>query len=1598
MARTNTADNTNTTSAVTDVRAYVGFIDRLNEGFEKMSENGVSEERIFDIKDQLDMGYVNPALRIDSDLKGAVPEGMGMDNREVMLIRNLSSGGVDKNGKPLSNETNLGLGQDFARHLGIDTTRTHYVSHKEESGEFVKTDFKEQLKDNMSPELYSDTKSVYIMQDYSRANRTDFNAEVKSTWNARTGGAFRQGRTENITIPFQDLRITTFVFEKYDGTYDFSASYTNDAGVKLDDVPGVRTEGFNWDGKLQCIDNFTPKVERYGKSDALKEKAENFVSDRITATKENVYKQQIEKTENIKESRQDIEKYYKEGLDAAKGMYNVIAARYDEMSSKLSELKGEIDSARDKCIAAERLGDKAEIDSAKSEYAQKINDYLDTRSTFNEELSKQDMTELKGVLNSFEKSYSNIHEYNDRVYGDGSKDFRKADSELSADNKFHYAISTTRGNLIAESGNNISLNIKEDKFLQAADNGHKYLETKVEEWNDSNPDRKVSLDDDGIVRDGDGKEFLSYIPDGELYDHDTDGFIDIADTDNFELDDPVEAIRERLDDEGLADTSDSYRDSIIKELGSEERLNENIDNAEEDKTDNDDNNDDSKQKVSLFGRLNGVQSEKDLFRADSHINPTGKVELSDKKINEIKDQVLKEFGVDRDKFEARKGELKSGMEMSKPEMDKIKSDTLKDMKGNETVYKRNLDSLSGAAKDKMNMEEIYSRLGVDINKIKSLTVEKVNDIKLSDKQMESIDKQARFEAKGDTLKAESIKTDLIQETKERFAEAQARKELGVDNKQYYTVRDDLRNSTTLPDSVQSRIEVRSRELAGYDEAKYKANFEKNLDAAKDKKAEAVLNKEFGIDTKAYNARYDKLINDAESKLQKAVDKINSIQKNIDKWKDFGPLNRTNLIYNVEKTNLHSAVNEYRDAGGKIGNDCFVKSEYKMIEKFSDALMIYRSNIIETAVYVVLEKIQGAIDHFKDDTDNDRKGGVSNDENDGPSNDDGNEWNDNGTYDFNDPTTPPDDSNDITNEPKDSTGNDDTSNNDVDKPMDSNADSVEPTDSDGQPVAQEDIKPDTENEPISTDDAIKDENPVDNDKESLEPEENNLDNVDNDTDINEEQNRYFIPEDVDESDDVTNEQPQDTETEQQDLEAEQKPDDIENNNDNLDNEQKGLDSEQDNTDTDKESDTDKTDNEPKESEVENEPKEELDKGLEENNEDAEENKVDNTEDLQEQQIEGQTEEPANDDAAAVEDTTDDSAEDTTKDTEKEESAKNDDAAAVQEEQPAENDVEYEDANDVVKSGADNTSEEDSRVYEDDDDGDEEKSAIEKFKEKIEDYLEGKFDSLEDALKDIEPIGSYVDEIETFLDAFENMVESLSTGDAAEFCDSISQMIGARYGDLAGDVAEKIFDSLLNRGISEDVVNSISDEYSKLAAEEVPDLEYAGNVGEAEFTENGSVFDSIEPVDLNTLESESMNGFGTPETMEQVGNDIDISNKIDALSNYINEQIDSGVIEVPEGVDITMADANNIANEMYNSGFVSTDNTTMDFGDYKPDDSTIQDFVNNYDPSQYTTEPETAEPEPMDNVDTGIEQFTPDMIDPSTISEGAEGVEEIAELLL
>ena len=304
------ADNTNIMNnpAASASRIFAKVMDRLEDGFNAMSD----EDKVDSIKLQIANGYIPPELRIDTDIKGDTPDGMGFTDRsDINRIRAMTSGGTDRNGNEIKDETSLGLGRDFAANLGINTSEMHYVKDID-TGE--KLDIKDNIAANMSPEYATEVKSVYIMNDYSKAHRSEFSIKI-------------DGKEKH--IPFQDLRITTFIFEKYDGSSDYSAYYTNEAGYKLGDVPDTYIEGFNWEGKLPAIDDFKDKIYTYEGIDysAIKTEIEAYASAKVAETKEAVYLSQMDKIEAQKDERKEIEEVFKDRMEAVKMVYNGISAR-----------------------------------------------------------------------------------------------------------------------------------------------------------------------------------------------------------------------------------------------------------------------------------------------------------------------------------------------------------------------------------------------------------------------------------------------------------------------------------------------------------------------------------------------------------------------------------------------------------------------------------------------------------------------------------------------------------------------------------------------------------------------------------------------------------------------------------------------------------------------------------------------------------------------------------------------------------------------------------------------------------------------------------------------------------------------------------------------------------------------------------------------------------------------------------------------------------------------------------------------------------------------------------------------------------------------
>lgn len=1612
------ADNTNIMNnpAASASRIFAKVMDRLEDGFNAMSD----EDKVDSIKSQIANGYIPPELRIDTDIKGDTPDGMGFTDRsDINRIRAMTSGGTDRNGNEIKDETSLGLGRDFAANLGINTSEMHYVKDIETG---KKLDIKDNIAANMSPEYATEVKSVYIMNDYSKAHRSEFSIKI-------------DGKEKH--IPFQDLRITTFIFEKYDGSSDYAAYYTNEAGYKLGDVPDAYIEGFNWEGKLPAIDDFKDKIYTYEGIDysAIKTEIEAYASAKVAETKEAVYLSQMDKIEAQKDERKEIEEVFKDRMEAVKIVYNGISARFDEMGEVLSGIKSEIYSARDNCITAEKSGNKADIEEAKGELIDKIKTYLDTRNSFESELSKADMDYVKGELISSEKSYVNVRDYNERTYGDASKEIRNPDSKTyDIDNKFVFATDSTKGVLIAESRNSHDLrNLNNEKIENAAEAGRDYLENKVKDWNEAHPDNKLSMDDNGIVKDADGKEYLSYFREGINYtDKETDGFIRVADLDDFHFDSPRDILESIFSQDGVSSDINSYEKDLLKALSGYEKdieVGNNINDVDDNQTSND---------ISAL-ISGGIKSENDIYKTDAHINPKGDIAISTTKLNEIKADVLKSLGVDIDRYSERKAELSKGVSLNDSEMESVKNSTLKEIKGEFSIYNSTRDKLTEDYKNKQNRNEIYSRLGVDINKLDSLMMEKIGTIKLTDKQMGYIEDQAKREGKGDAEKTEQIKADLIQERKEYFAESKARQELGIDIKEFQTIRNEINEKTVLPANAKDEIESRARNIAGYNEDKYLETLAKNSDTAKENKVEGTLIKEFRVNPKEFESRIGKEVSKVSDDLQKSADKIAKYSKNLDRMSIFGRLNGTNLDYNIDRYRLHKEINNYISKGGAVGEDKLVRSEYKMVEKFVDIVGILKSNYWETLIFRGLAKIQDRIDAKEDKIEKNDKNG-----------------NDKIIKDS-EPVTAPD-SNDKGRMPNryDRLANDEAYRNRI-NPMivrehykDKAENTVDKTSKDENSVSSDheriDIEKENKQEPddnvtkeekdINSD---SDENRVENDKEP----ENKTSNEE--TDKLEQDNEDLTPDDIeiDSEDNMDTEEPQDIESDNSDALDTESDKDMDkdsvtdHDSDKADKEQDDKDTEKDKNDTDKD---EERDNDDKDS-VDNEDKDNIDSDPsinesdntdiqpddassdnEENNvvsessdneslesetieekesdetttsenertddiaQDSEESEEDVTEEYNKdddaavvneelddsgavEKEESEIDKNIEDDKSVLEENDKDNIEDDNKENDKEENSvdKEDDAIAINEGENEkvsedEDDSDDSEAKDVIAESTGNGSDDKSDDKDNDIDPDESDEAKKDFKEIVTDFFEGKdtlTDNLADFLKD--QILNPFDLIESFADCIVDFIKDLSAGDIAGALDSVADMISLKYGEAAGDLADKFFDKIADGGVDTSTINEISNQYEGILEEKAPELEVEGNIGAADVSPEGSNLTGFEDTSLNQLENDTMTDFAQPEVMEPLANDIEVSDKVNSISDYINDLVDNGVFTAPDGVELTPADCNNIANDIVNdaisNGSMEIGSNGAEIGDYWPDDSVISNQISNYDPSEHQTEQNT-----------------------------------------
>jgi len=1505
------------------------MINGFNNGFDAMSKNGVEGSVIQDMKDQINIGYIPPVFRVGSDIEDKnVPSGMGFkDAKEVGTIRFLTSGGTDKQGNERPDLSSMGLGNDFARHLGIDTSRTHFVTEKQEDGTETKADFKDSLKDKMSEELYADTKSVYIMHDYAKKDQSTLTLNITRDYQRGDMVNLRNPRTKHENIPFQDIRITSFVFEKYDGTVSVSAAYTNESGYKIGDVPYVETEGFSFEGKLDIIDDFKDKIstERGLDYGEYKDKIENYAEGKVGEVKEDIYKQQIIKTESQKETRTDLESKYKEAYEIVKGVYNVISARYSEMSVKLTELKDKINDTGIKCIEAEKRGEKDEIEKAKTEYSDAVKEYLSTRDAFSKELPKESLDNLKERLSDYGNKYVSAHESNDRIYGSEGGKFRDTDNQYSTDNKFQYAISTTKNDVLSMTSHDGKYENIDKSLSEAFENGTKRLEDKVAEWNDSHSDRQLSLDEDGIVRDEDGKEFLAF--NSDIEESDNEGFIELPDTLAFEFGSPLDSLEDKMKDAGVPFDKDSYRDTIIGYADSD---------VSQKGISTDDEEDNNQAKSSTVTKeLQGIKSERDLYTRDPHVNIQGNVELSDKKKTEILAKVLKEYGVKIDKYEDKKAELKSEVELSSKEMESIKDSVIKNEKGSTKTYQIEYEKRVNDKKDEVNKSEIYSRLGVDINTIKARTLENINKVTLNDKTVGNIEKTAKFESKGDVALERQLVQNYTAKAKEDRAESMARRELGVDNKAYYELRDSLRAETTLPESVLDAIEHQSRDLAGYNEESYKKAINDGIDRAKEDKIQGALDKFFKIDSSAFEKRYTTLTDKAEAAVGKKAEEIKDILGKMDRWKNYGGSLSRNMEYNGYRRKLHEAVNEYIKAGGAVGNDKLVTGEVKLETKYDDLMKYLNSNIIETmvmrAILVHREKMDAKRDKIerkeaekiekrmaKYEKAHNDKIAKENEKEEKIERKEENEQ-DVDKKEKNETETAEEKDTAVTEEDKDI--------NDISEDIeeDKKEDVVEEKEEDKDEAISEDEDKE-EDDAVDykyNDDAIM----VDDDEES--------DDTTADEEASDIANEELNDDEVEEKDDLENKEDDEKEEISSDREDDKddtdsdKADDIDKHNE---------DSNEDNVEKAHEEDEDDITNEDADSlDVDEDSvgdeelaKEELEASDMAVGTDEEAAQIDNEE--SEEQI--VSEDLEQEDDTAIDNESDESDEsDDSGDGVIAEGKKNDDAAAISEEDefPI-----YDETEDVTKDeeNADKSSEDD------------DKDIVNDVKEAINEFLDGNdtlTDNLWDLLNDDDKL-SVFDLADTFSDAILEHETSVSPEELAETVDIAAKGAEEFFGELASDFSDNLFDKLEANGFNEELLNDASEAYQGMIEDEIPDLHMEGNVGAADFTDDGNFMNGLEGSNINDIENAVANGIATPETMGDLLNDVEYSRAVDDVANYINDGVTSYLFDSPIE-NFSMGDAENIAKDIVANSFdQGSDN-------YFPNDDVIQQALQNYDPSTY-----------------------------------------------
>ena len=680
----------------------VSKYESMFNALEDMDDYSYDKEHASELISSIQMGFIplemrmgasnTDFMRTNPDFKFGVQQNSKIENEngshnvyETTAIKSLEN-----------KESDPFIGNDFGSYMGIDTTRTNYITNDGELAHSPKDakDFKEELKDSFNNDYYKNVEKVFINIDTTRTPKTADNEVVKDD----SGKVyqyqhkdFRLGNSATIK-DFTSLEIVTFEVHKTDGTIDYKSYFANNSGDILAEIPNS--------GKAEML-----------LSDAKDSRCEALNTVNIDGTPPRNYKEQLRERSVISMEAANV-------IQSGRIVYNAISA--DNDVEKYSFMKNEAKTVAECLYAArtdmmaDRISDYTKIDSFAKEitgemkYLESLDKTSEAYKTGKESLMGK-IEEYKSLVEEYHTKYDSSPVFDNKMLDNIIESYKELGNRLAgAEDRVSFQtseivmLSTKDGKKVdtetAFRGligmeRPTEINAKLGKMASIIDvsvveRGRDYISSKVDEWNSSHPDNPLKISEyDNRVYDKHGLErniqdetsdyargFDSAMVDEDAThpDFDEEGNYNDEDVENFVAEDE-DIYREFTEEFEISDIDISKDiDELIGDYIGNDKvdvesygfdkgiLKETDDASVSDETDKDDTDNNGQQPANVTNTKSNISSDsKDNKKEWSkpsvrHIDKDGKIELSDKKKEDIKKECRAELkGVSADKYDEK---------------------------------------------------------------------------------------------------------------------------------------------------------------------------------------------------------------------------------------------------------------------------------------------------------------------------------------------------------------------------------------------------------------------------------------------------------------------------------------------------------------------------------------------------------------------------------------------------------------------------------------------------------------------------------------------------------------------------------------------------------------------------------------------------------------------------------------------------------------------------------------------------------------------------------------------------------------------------------